>query len=372
MSNYDVVIGNGYGDEGKGLITDWLSTRNSVVVRFNGGAQAGHTVLNSAGTRHVFHHFGSGTFQGAKTFLSRFFACDPILFERERKQLLALTVTPTVFVDPMSPVVTPYDVLLNQLTEKVRNSDRHGSCGCGFGEAMRRQEERPERLVVADLDSPVLIEKLLAIERATKDEIKQRGLVTGSGWSTVNEDFRTCRNLFLDAAGTFLQHARAMKFEDFRVDYADPHLVFEGAQGLLLDREIGMFPHVTRSKTGLANVATLLGSRFEKAHVFFVSRCYMTRHGAGPLQREEPLPEWVVDPTNAENPWQGTLRYAIYDRGLLDWARRRALAEVPTLIDRPEIVTTCLDQLPEKHRGSFERISDYVSYGPARNNVRVP
>jgi adenylosuccinate synthase len=370
MSNFDVVIGNGYGDEGKGLITDWLSTPDSIVVRFNGGAQAGHTVLNSAGTRHVFHHFGSGTFQRAPTFLSRFFACDPILFEREREQLLVLTINPRVYVDPMSPIVTPYDVLLNQLTEKVRGHVRHGSCGCGFGEAMRRQEERPERLFVADLDSPILLEKLLAIERATKNEVQQRGLVTGSGWGTLNEDFLTCRKLFLSAANAFIRHVTLISFEELQTNMPR-HLVFEGAQGLLLDREIGMFPHVTRSKTGLANVATLLGSRFAEAHVYFISRCYMTRHGEGPLQREEPLPDWVVDPTNVQNDWQGALRYAVYDNELLAWARRRALAEVPRLEGRHEVVTTCLDQITERDRRVIHDRSDFVSYGPTRDAVRA-
>src|SRR4051812_30640034 len=83
------VIGANYGDEGKGLVTDYLAEEGegAVVVRFNGGAQAGHTVVTPEGKRHVFHHFGSGTFRKARTHLSRFFISNPALFRPEFEAL---------------------------------------------------------------------------------------------------------------------------------------------------------------------------------------------------------------------------------------------------------------------------------------------
>lgn len=80
MGSAIAVIGAGFGDEGKGLMTDYCCQRPkyTTVVRFNGGAQAGHTVVTPDGRRHVFSHFGSGTLRGAATFLSRFFICNPI------------------------------------------------------------------------------------------------------------------------------------------------------------------------------------------------------------------------------------------------------------------------------------------------------
>ena len=85
-----VVIGANYGDEGKGLATDYLASQGtkSLVVRFNGGAQAGHTVVTPDGCRHVFHHFGSGVFAEADTFLSKFFIVNPILFRTEFEETL--------------------------------------------------------------------------------------------------------------------------------------------------------------------------------------------------------------------------------------------------------------------------------------------
>ena len=122
-----VVIGAAFGDEGKGLITHLMASqygRDAVVVRFNGGAQAGHTVVTNDSQRHVFRHFGSGSFVGAMTFLSRYFVSNPILFLEEIEALSLLGIKPTVYIDPASPITTPYDMMINQIVEEVRGNQR--------------------------------------------------------------------------------------------------------------------------------------------------------------------------------------------------------------------------------------------------------
>ena len=139
----EIVIGANFGDEGKGLVTDFLSAKyngNVFVVRHNGGAQAGHTVVVPDGRRHVFKHFGSGTFAEAKTILSRFYVCNPILFFREKELLNKLGVNPVVYIDPRATISTPYDMMINQLAEDARGGNRHGSCGLGFGETVERNQ----------------------------------------------------------------------------------------------------------------------------------------------------------------------------------------------------------------------------------------
>src|ERR1700675_846017 len=92
MTKAIAIIGANYGDEGKGLITDYLaatSLKTTVVVRANGGAQAGHTVITPDKTRHIFSHFGAGLFSGSDTYLAKHFVCNPILFWKEEKQLVA-------------------------------------------------------------------------------------------------------------------------------------------------------------------------------------------------------------------------------------------------------------------------------------------
>src|SRR5262249_21460952 len=137
-----VVIGANFGDEGKGLAVDSLVARdpNAAVIRFNGGAQAGHTVVAEDGRRHGFSHFGAGAFLGAATFLSRFFVVQPSIFATEAAELAGMGVRPVVFVDPDAKVTPPFDVFINQGVEEPRGGARHGSVGIGFGETIERFE----------------------------------------------------------------------------------------------------------------------------------------------------------------------------------------------------------------------------------------
>ena len=122
------VIGANWGDEGKGLMTDYHSDENTLVIRFNGGPQAGHTVHRWP-LRHEFHHFGAGTLAGASTFLSKHFLNNPVLYFEELKILHAKDFEPAVFVHPDGLVTTPWDMMINQMIEEHRGTARHGSCG---------------------------------------------------------------------------------------------------------------------------------------------------------------------------------------------------------------------------------------------------
>ena len=138
-----VIIGAAWGDEGKGLLTDALSNDDTLIVRFNGGAQAGHTVVTPEGGRHVFHHIGAGSLRGARTFLSRFFLTNPLAFFPEIDALHALGVTPAITADPAGMVTTPHDMMLNQMSEETRGPARHGSCGLGINETVTRHAAWP-------------------------------------------------------------------------------------------------------------------------------------------------------------------------------------------------------------------------------------
>ena len=93
MKDIKIVIGANWGDEGKGLMTDYFSQKpNTIVVCSNGGAQRGHTVVTLDSIRHVFRHFGSGTFNGASTYLSEDFICNPIIFRQEYEELKTLGI----------------------------------------------------------------------------------------------------------------------------------------------------------------------------------------------------------------------------------------------------------------------------------------
>ena len=308
-----VVIGANYGDEGKGRVVDWLAHRDALVIRFNGGAQAGHTVIAPDGYRHVFHHFGSGTFARAPTFLSRFFILNPILFRQEQAELSPYW--PKVYVDPYAPVTTPYDMLLNQDIEKMRNTKRHGSCGVGINETVVRNRE-PEFQIrawnLANQDelkrSLKLIREVYVPARAEALGIKMNDVYKSE--PLLKRFLEDCRKMCLTVTETSLTEA----IKDARVE----HLIFEGAQGLRLDEDAPGFPHVTRSKTGLTNVRKILdewkvrSQQGETPEVYYVTRPYLTRHGAGPLNgelSEKPSP-LIEDKTNIPHEFQGSLRFA--------------------------------------------------------------
>jgi adenylosuccinate synthase len=351
-----VVIGAQFGDEGKGRVTDHYAAEvggAGIVIRFNGGAQAGHTVVTPDGLRHVFSHVGSGAFAGAATFLSRFFVSNPILFLKELESLAAKGVEPAIYVDPQSPVTTPYDMMINQIVERERGTDRHGSCGVGFGETIERNLTPAYALTVADLaDRSALAAKL---DRIRRDYAPARLARLGFADAFArNADLLLSDAIlehFIEDAGRFVD---TITVADARTATRGRQLLFEGAQGLLLDQDRGFFPHVTRSNTGLRNVLALaeeLG--LERLEVTYATRAYLTRHGAGPMPHELPEKPYpgVVDATNVPNAYQGTLRFGWLDLDVL----RRAIAEdladavrLPGLTVNARLAMTCLDQIGDE------------------------
>ena len=360
------VVGAGYGDEGKGLMTDAVSDRlgpDVLVVRSNGGAQAGHTVQSGDGRRHVFHHVGSASLADAPSHLSRFFVSHPILLVEEMEGLRSFGVKPQLSADPRGYVTTPWDMMVNQMLEARRGGARHGSCGLGFGETVGRCEESPFPLSVADLARTGLRRRLRAVrDRWAPKRLAALGLVP-----TEEEQDRLASQAiferFVEDCAAFLD--RVLMVPDSAIG-AGYQIVFEGAQGLMLDQDKGAFPYVTRSRTGLANMlAVAAEAGIGGIEAIFVHRCYVTRHGRGPMPDERDiLADFAVDdPTNRPNPWQESLRFGHVDLDVLAAAVRRdlRLAVGTGIRVRPHLAITCLDQargpIPFRHRGRTRRVA---------------
>lgn len=383
------VIGAGYGDEGKGLMTDYHAAAGaSVVVRTNGGAQAGHTVTTRSGIRHVFHHFGSGALADVPTHLSRFFVVNPIVFNEEFAALVVATRTTSV--SPQALVTTPYDMMINQIIEMQRGQRRHGSCGLGIGETEERSLHPEFRLQVSQLLSPT--PKRRALLRSVRDEWVPRRLET-LGVTDIPDGFKdvlrrddVIERFFVDCA-FFMGYTRLLEDRDLAGD-----VLFEGAQGLLLDQDYGAFPHVTRSNTGLKNmVAIAREAGIDEIEVTYATRAYVTRHGAGPLAHEGVDMSWLdmVDLTNQPNEWQGTIRKAPLDIDILVAAIKHDISLAQDIKIAPVISMSCLDQIKDRASvvlsgniltvgrddiaGLVEKHSGlkvaYRSYGPTREDV---
>jgi adenylosuccinate synthase len=345
-----VVIGANFGDEGKGVAVDALAARaaDAVVVRFNGGAQAGHTVMPEHGRRHVFSHIGAGSFAGAATFLSRFFVVHPEIFVRESAELAGLGLRPRVIVDPDAPVTTPYDVFINRWAEETRGGGRHGSVGTGFGETIERSE-RGHAMAVRDLGDTKRLTEQLACIHATWMPLRLAELgisLTSERAQAVSHPGVVAR--WFDAIDRF-RHAVIPAPIDAVLRRKT--IIFEGAQGLRLDQVRGFtFPFVTRSHTGLRNVLALAADAgIEHLATIYMTRAYLTRHGAGPLPDEVPELAFadVVDPTNRPNPWQGQLRFAPLDLDVLRDTIAADLSDATAtgIAVDAGIGVSCLDQL---------------------------
>ncbi|GAA1513942.1 adenylosuccinate synthase [Dactylosporangium maewongense] len=289
-----IVVDLGYGDCGKGTVVDHLCATRDVhtVVRFNGGAQAAHTVVLGDGRKHTFAQFGSGTFRpGVRTHLSRFMVVDPLTLAAEADHLVGLGVHDVwsrLTVDRAALLSTPYHREANRAKEIARGADRHGSCGMGVGEAMAYALRHPDDAPRAgDCTDPPLL-------RAKLRRLRSNLGVDGPPVDACVEAYA--------AFATTVSIVDGLRIEG--------PCVFEGAQGVLLDEWHGFHPYTTWSTTTFANAETLLAG--EPAYRLGVLRTFTTRHGAGPLVTEDPsLP--VTDPNNPANPWQGAFRVGHFD-----------------------------------------------------------
>ncbi|GAA0728878.1 adenylosuccinate synthase [Dactylosporangium roseum] len=263
------------------------------MVRFNGGAQAAHTVVLADGRQHTFAQFGAGTLRpGVRTHLSRFMVVDPLALVAEAEHLIALGVHDVwqrLTVDRRALVATPYHREANRAKELARGADRHGSCGMGVGEtmayALSHADDTPR---VGDCADPRALRRKLTALRAR----------LGVDGPPVED----CVRAFTAFAAT-VPIVDGMRFDD-------GPCVFEGAQGVLLDEWHGFHPYTTWSTTTFANAEELLDGA--PAFRLGVLRTVTTRHGAGPLVTEDPS-LGITDPNNPANPWQGEFRVGHFD-----------------------------------------------------------
>lgn len=327
MKNY-VVVGLAFGDEGKGSIVDYLAHETDdspLIVRFNGGPQAGHNVVTPNGKHHTFSQFGAGMFRdGADTHLSSFMLVNPLNLVAENTHLESVGVHKAMdrlTIAESAPVITPYHIALNRLRELSRGEGRHGSCGQGVGELMADMELH-EHMVLryADLRSKQTTRKKLEFWREYK-EYQAAEFGPHHEAEVFNDD---------SLIEELIKVYQTVSERSFVVsdDYLDSVLgtrsvIFEGAQGVLLDETYGFNPYTTWSTTTPKNARELLGSH--EAEVIGVVRTFYTRHGAGPFPTETSsinLPIYIKDPYNTPSEWQGSLRVGMFDETLFRYAKR--------------------------------------------------
>lgn len=358
------IVGAGFGDEGKGHMVDYFAKSGDYerVVRFNGGSQAGHTVELQDGKRFVFSQLGAGSFRGLPTHLSKFMLVNPVFFMREYADFLGVTGKhPKISISPMAQVITPYDVQINRHTAEVTMTTGHG-----VNAAIQRAYSIP--LTVGKLKSSskgairVCLQQIQRFYHLPVDE------------AAVAE--------FLGAVDEMLSVVDVIG--ESRV--LSKRCIFEGAQGLLLDQNSGMFPYVTPSNTGLANVVSMLDGDCSVQPVY-VTRNHLTRHGSGPMylglvDRNELVSTGVAklptDETNRFNGWQGQLYSAPLSLSQLAFVIRRdmhhAQLNARCVVEGAELAMTwCNHPVPLDScaMAGVGYTLKYESHGKTAEDVRV-
>ncbi|WP_131741282.1 adenylosuccinate synthetase [Actinomadura roseirufa] len=310
-----IVVDLGFGDAGKGTVVDRLAREPGVaaVVRFNGGAQAAHNVHLADGWRHTFAQFGSGTFTpGVRTHLSRFMLVDPLALAAEAAHLGRLGVPDALdrlTVDRDALLTTPYHRAANRARETARGGGRHGSCGVGAGETAAYALGHDDAPRAGDCRSPARLRRRLA---ALRDWYRE-SFPGGEEVPAVEP----CAEAFT----AFGERVRLVGGGYLRRLLREGDVLFEGAQGVLLDEWHGFHPYTTWSTTTFANAETLLGEAGATAARLGVLRAYATRHGPGPFVTEDPaLRTRLPEPDNTEARWQGPFRVGHLDLVALRYA----------------------------------------------------
>jgi adenylosuccinate synthase len=336
MTEAWIVVDLGFGDSGKGTVVDFLVRERAVslVVRFNGGAQAGHNVVTPDGRHHTFSQLGSGTFvPDVRTHLSSTVVVDPIALRMEAQRLREVGVTDALArltIDPRALVITPYQRAINQLRERARGAAAHGTCGIGFGETVFDSLERPDlALRVSDLYRPAALPRKL---RAIRTHARRKAADLGGHAEDVFANDEVVEG-WVAALASVVGEVRCVPDEAVALG---PAVVLEGAQGVLLDEWRGFHPHTTWSTCTTENAISFLRRRgVNGALRIGVTRTYATRHGAGPLPTEARLGH--PEPHNGAGGWQGAFRQGHLDLVLLRYALEVCPVDALALthVDRP-------------------------------------
>lgn len=362
-----IVVDLGFGDSGKGVTVDYLAQDNpqeSLVVRFSGGHQVGHTV-KVGDFIHTFSNFGAGTLRGIPTYYTKHTTIFPPAIAMEYEEIKQFN--PRLIFNPLVMVTTPYDIAFNQVRERLL---QHGSCGVGFAATIDRNIDGV-KLFVKDMSNAwVFKEKLKSIKnyylskthnidlhKAFKEEVEN---LDDSSFMELSQE---CSKLY--SLDNFINLKDLYK-----------HIIFEGSQGIMLDQEHGIFPHVTRSSTTSKNALEVLENSSVKVNeidIYYVTRCYQTRHGNGPMSNDKKVKLQNNEmEANQYNQYQGAFRVAELDVELLNYALISDEIYHENYNINKILVITCLDQRSDfdlekvltQLSNSFSKV--YQNFAPTR------
>lgn len=282
MGKNVVVLGTQWGDEGKGKIVDLLTDQAAAVVRYQGGHNAGHTLVID-GEKTVLHLIPSGILRDNVQCLignGVVVAPDALMQEITKLEAKGVPVRERLRISSACTLILPYHVALDQAREAARSEGKIGTTGRGIGPAYEDKVAR-RGLRVGDLFNPERFAKKL------RELMEYHNFVLQNYYKVEPVDYQKT----LDDALNYAEQLRPMvadvgvRLHELRREGA--HIMFEGAQGSLLDIDHGTYPYVTSSSTTAGGTAT--GSGFGPLYLDYIlgiTKAYTTRVGSGPFPTE--------------------------------------------------------------------------------------
>ena len=285
-----VVVGTQWGDEGKGKVVDWMTDHADGVVRFQGGHNAGHTLV-IAGRKTALQLIPSGIMrEGVACYIGNGVVVDPahLMLEIERLEALGLQVRSRLFVSEACPMILPFHVELDRAREARRESGgsgKIGTTGKGIGPAYEDKVAR-RALRLQDLKHPQRFEAKLRelVELHNAELTAVLGAPPLQAEPILEQALRLAEQIrpMLADVGYML----------YRAHLEGRNILFEGAQGTLLDIDHGTYPYVTSSNCVAGNAAAGSGVGPGMLHyVLGITKAYTTRVGGGPFPTELPIDE---------------------------------------------------------------------------------
>ena len=276
-----LIIGAQWGDEGKGKIIDYLAAKSDYVVRFHGGNNAGHTIINSKG-KFALHLVPAGIFnEKAITLITNGVVIDleVLLEEIERLEKTGLTINGRLFISPRANIIMPYHKLLDKLYEEAKGKSKTGTTGRGIGPAYADKASY-NGIRIGDLANFKIFSQKLNVQLLVKNKIIKALGGKPLNQSEIEKQFSIYRKKispFINETFQILNRA---------IDN-NKSVLFEGAQGVFLDNDWGTYPFVTASSMMSGGVTQYAGVAPQKIkNVLGVAKAYTTRVGEGPFPTE--------------------------------------------------------------------------------------
>lgn len=282
MSKNVVVIGTQWGDEGKGKIVDWLAESVQGVVRFQGGHNAGHTLWIN-GKKTILRLIPSGIMHpGVTCFIGNGVVLSPeaLLKEIEELEAAGLDVRSRLQISEICPLILPYHVAIDKAREARKGDGKIGTTGRGIGPAYEDKVAR-RALRVQDLFNPSLFDEKLA------EVLDYHNFVLTQYLGTVAVSANEVRDQAMALAPAIAPMVKDVSSNLYAMQQEGKRILFEGAQGALLDVDHGTYPFVTSSNcvAGAASAGAGVGPQ-QLDYVLGITKAYTTRVGSGPFPTE--------------------------------------------------------------------------------------